>query len=227
MSDKNPFANMDMVYAYTRRQAIADGVLHDVSEIAKRSGFSIPVAVTDTIWGRYIDPNSELVEYGQSCEARLLDLLMVLYFKIRSLPRGSSNSRITFTVKFLMNAEKEEYEETELTADCGPVIPHKGGFMSKATAFTLGFVTGAAALGAAAYLAKGWTSEEDEDEDEVTQPINDTGSRENGIDSSARHSDVPPAQESGDPDATGEESSKASDDQTATDLPDGEPNAPA
>ena len=229
MSDKNPFANMDMVYAYTRRQAIADGVLHDVSEIAKRSGFSIPVAVTDTIWGRYIDPNSELVEYGQSCEARLLDLLMVLYFKIRSLPRGSSNSRITFTVKFLMNAEKEEYEETELTADCGPVIPHKGGFMSKATAFTLGFVTGAAALGAAAYLAKGWTSEEDEDEDEdeVTQPINDTGSRENGIDDSATSPDLESAQESETPDAPKTESSSATYAEASPDITDEEPNAPA
>lgn len=76
------------------------------------------------------------------------------------------------------------------------IIPHKGGFMSKATAFTLGFVTGAAALGAAAYLAKGWTSEEDEDEDEdeVTQPINDTGSRENGIDDSATSPDLESAQ---------------------------------
>lgn len=120
MSEKNPFANMDMVYAYTRSQAIADGVLHDVSEIAKRNGFSIPVAVTDTIWCKYIDPSPELVEYGQSCEARLLDLLVVLYFKIRSLPRDSANSRITFTVKFLTDAEKEEYEEPKLTADCGP-----------------------------------------------------------------------------------------------------------
>jgi hypothetical protein len=101
--------------------------------------------------------------------------------------------------------------------------------MSKATAFTLGFVSGAAALGAAAYLAKGWTSEEDEDEDEdeVTQPIDDTGSGENGIDDSAKSHDVPPAQESGDPDATGGESSKASEGEAATDLPDGEPNAPA
>ena len=101
--------------------------------------------------------------------------------------------------------------------------------MSKATAFTLGFVSGAAALGAAAYLAKEWTSEEDEDEDEdeVTQPIADTGSGENGIDSSARHSDVPPAQESGDPDATEGESSKASEGEAATDVSDGEPNAPA
>jgi hypothetical protein len=101
--------------------------------------------------------------------------------------------------------------------------------MSKATAFTLGFVTGAAALGVTAYLAKEWTSEEDDDEDvdEVTQPINDTGSRENGIDDSAKSHDVPPAQESGNPDATEGESSKASEGEAATDVSAGEPNAPA
>ncbi len=120
MPNKNPFADMEMIYAYTRSQAITDGVLHDVSEIAKLNGFSIPVAVTDTIWNKYIVPSPELVEYGQSCEARLLDVLVVLYFKIRSLPRDAANSRITFTVKFLMDAENEEYEEPELTADCGP-----------------------------------------------------------------------------------------------------------
>ncbi len=120
MSDKNHFLDMEMVYAYTRSQAIADGVLHDVSELAKQTGFRLPVAVTDTIWTKYIEASPDLIEYGQSTEARLLDVLMVLYFKIRSLPRDSGSSRITFTVKFLMDGKNEKYEEPELTADCGP-----------------------------------------------------------------------------------------------------------
>ena len=120
MPDRNPFLDMELVYVYTRAQAIADGVLHDVTEIAKLNGFSIPVAVTDTIFQKFLLPSPELVEYGQSYEARLLDVLMVLYFKIRSLPRDHIGSRITFTVKFLMDAENGEYVEPELTADCGP-----------------------------------------------------------------------------------------------------------
>lgn len=120
MSDKNPFSEMDIVYAYTRAQAITDGVLHEVTKAATQTGFKLPVAVTDTIWSKYIEVTPELEEYGQSTEARLLDVLMVLYFKIHSLPHDHTASRITFTVKFLMDPENEEYEEPELTADCGP-----------------------------------------------------------------------------------------------------------
>ncbi len=36
--------------AYTRAQAIEDGILVDVSETAREAGFTIPVAVTRTVW---------------------------------------------------------------------------------------------------------------------------------------------------------------------------------
>ena len=36
--------------AYTRAQAIEDGILVDVSETAREAGFRIPVAVTRTVW---------------------------------------------------------------------------------------------------------------------------------------------------------------------------------
>ena len=34
-----------VIYAYTRAQAIEDGVLADVTETAKEAGFKLPVAV--------------------------------------------------------------------------------------------------------------------------------------------------------------------------------------
>lgn len=34
------------IYIYTRKQAIEDGVLIDVTETAKEAGFKVPVAVT-------------------------------------------------------------------------------------------------------------------------------------------------------------------------------------
>ena len=39
---------------YTRAQAIADGVLIDVTETAREAGFSIPVAVTRAVWTRLV-----------------------------------------------------------------------------------------------------------------------------------------------------------------------------
>ena len=38
------------IFAYTRAQAIEDGILVDVSETAREAGFRIPVAITRTVW---------------------------------------------------------------------------------------------------------------------------------------------------------------------------------
>ena len=40
------FTNDELIFAYTRRQAIEDGVLVDVTETATEAGFVLPVAVT-------------------------------------------------------------------------------------------------------------------------------------------------------------------------------------
>ena len=121
MADKkNPFEGFEVISVYTRAQAIADGVLHDVTDTAKECGFKIPVAVTSTIWGRWIEASPELQEYGQSTECRLRDLLTVLFFKIRALPKDATPRRLAFRVRFLMDAEKEACEEPELTCDIGP-----------------------------------------------------------------------------------------------------------
>ena len=119
---KNPFEGHNIIFTYTRAQAISDGVLHDVTNTAKDCGFRIPVAVTDTIWQRWVnvDHKPELLEVGQTTEARLRDLLMVLWFRIKTLPKDANTERLTFVVRFLMDAEKETVEEPVLTADCGP-----------------------------------------------------------------------------------------------------------
>ena len=117
-----PFGGSNIIFSYTRAMAIADGVLHDVSQTAKECGFRIPIAVTDTIWQRWVnvDHNQELLEVGQSTDARLRDLLMVLHFHICNLPKDAKTDRLVFKVRFLVDAEKETVEEAVLTADCGP-----------------------------------------------------------------------------------------------------------
>ena len=40
----------EVIYAYTRAEAIADGVLIDVTETAKEVGFRLPVALTAAAW---------------------------------------------------------------------------------------------------------------------------------------------------------------------------------
>ena len=41
-SNKNPFDGAPIIYSYSRKQAIEDGVLVDLSPWAKETGFSIP-----------------------------------------------------------------------------------------------------------------------------------------------------------------------------------------
>ena len=43
-----------LIFSYTRAQAIADGVLVDVSELAKQAGFRFPVAVTAGVWAECV-----------------------------------------------------------------------------------------------------------------------------------------------------------------------------
>lgn len=44
-----------VIHAYTRAQAIADGVLVDISETAKEAGFRYPVACTSAVWSDCIE----------------------------------------------------------------------------------------------------------------------------------------------------------------------------
>ena len=43
-----------VIYAYTRAQAIEDGVLVDVTETATEAGFKVPVALTQGLWAEAV-----------------------------------------------------------------------------------------------------------------------------------------------------------------------------
>jgi hypothetical protein len=109
------FNEADMVFSYTRTQAIADGVLVDVSETAKEAGFRIPVVVTRALWDQYIVPVPLMVEDGQSITGRLWDVLNVLLVAIRASP--SETAALTFSVLFRM---PKDTETVRLKAVCGP-----------------------------------------------------------------------------------------------------------
>jgi len=49
--ENGSWTGFEVIHRYTRAQAIADGVLVDVTDEAKRCGFSVPVAMTGTLFG--------------------------------------------------------------------------------------------------------------------------------------------------------------------------------
>ena len=81
MTDDNPFG--EVIYSYTRAQAIEDGVLVDLAEWARETGFSVPVACTTTVWHEYVVPPDRTREWGQSERGRAHDLLWMLLNAIR------------------------------------------------------------------------------------------------------------------------------------------------
>lgn len=112
--EEEDFWDGNIIYSYTRAQAIADGVLVDVSELAKEAGFKVPTAVTCAVWADVIEPSEQAKEdFGQSDTGRLWDILMVLH----CAARGNDSSVILFTVAVM---GEEGIQDVELKAIIGP-----------------------------------------------------------------------------------------------------------
>jgi DNA repair protein RadC len=88
-----PFAD-DLIYAYTRAQALADGVLVDTSEMAREAGFKFPTAISTDLHAR-LEPNKAEKAWGQSYEGRLWDVLWMASLGARKAGR---TDRVSFQV---------------------------------------------------------------------------------------------------------------------------------
>lgn len=104
---------LEMISTYSRKEALEDGVLIDVSETAKEAGFVVPVAVTQNLWSSWITPPPEMDSYGQSETGRLWDVLSIL-----RLAAKQGGSHIAFKVLFQNVPDK--LEEIELVSTIGP-----------------------------------------------------------------------------------------------------------
>lgn len=93
-SDKTLFGNV--IYAYTRRQALLDGVLIDVTNLAREAGFHLPVAMTAAAWARCIAwrEADNARQTPQDEAGRLWD---VLWMAARTA-RHAQGNRCTFEV---------------------------------------------------------------------------------------------------------------------------------
>ncbi len=76
----------EIISSYSRAQAFEDGVLVDVSKMAREAGFKYPVAVTVSVWHQYIDWSDEDSEKQtvQDVDGRLWDILCMLRFACMS-----------------------------------------------------------------------------------------------------------------------------------------------
>lgn len=77
----------DVIYSYTADDAMRDGILFDVSELAKEAGLSIPVRITIGV-KQLITPSEKVQELGQSFKGRLWDILCLAVVEIHKTPDG-------------------------------------------------------------------------------------------------------------------------------------------
>ena len=106
----------NVIYSYTRAQAIEDGVLIDITADAQAHGFKVHTVVTDNLYHRYVEVPSGLDRsYGQSVTGRLHDLLTLALFAARS---SKGTDRVYFKVSFLMGPGRSE--TVDIIAHIGP-----------------------------------------------------------------------------------------------------------
>lgn len=107
------FTADDLIDVYTREQAIEDGVLVDVSEIAREAGVKYPTALTRAVWCEVVEPDDKAKEHGESEQGRLWDVLYM--FSVAARRNGGTE------LLYKLIATKDGKQHTrELKAVCGP-----------------------------------------------------------------------------------------------------------
>ena len=83
-----------VIFSYSRAQAIADGVLVEVTAMARQAGFQWPVALTHAVWEDCVvgtQADSEAQGVHQDQDGRLWDVLWMAFCAIRSTKTGGND----------------------------------------------------------------------------------------------------------------------------------------
>jgi hypothetical protein len=102
------------MHTYSRRDAIEDGILIDVTETAKEAGFRFPVALTATAFATCVSVPDDV--QGQDERGRLWDVLTML---ARACRVRDGDERIRFFDVLVLN-DGTSPEPVRLKAHCGP-----------------------------------------------------------------------------------------------------------
>jgi hypothetical protein len=134
MPDRNGNPWGEEIFRYTRAQAIAHGVLVDLTSatddngqlLCQQAGFKVPVAITRAAWAKTIEAggawkphgDAEILELkgGQSLTSRLWDVLWMLR---EACDQTGGTDRIHFQVLVEVNGDGR-HETVRLWALCGP-----------------------------------------------------------------------------------------------------------
>ncbi|TDC34242.1 hypothetical protein E1211_17915 [Micromonospora sp. 15K316] len=115
------WADAEIIHAYTRAQALADGALVDAGPMAREAGFAAPVALTRAAWEDCVgwgDADSERKGTVQDEKGRLWD---VLWMAISAARRNRGGDRVPFRlVRVPRTGTGRQPRLVELTLTIGP-----------------------------------------------------------------------------------------------------------
>ncbi len=103
------FTEADLIHRYTRAEALADGVLVDVSSWASATsgfagGFTVPVALTTSVWAD-VQAIPARLKGVQDVRGRAHDLLWMASLAARRSPK---NSTLMFGVYLLIGRTRRQ-----------------------------------------------------------------------------------------------------------------------
>lgn len=117
--DDDLWSGADLIYAYTRAQAIEDGVLIDVSALAREAGFKFHTVITANVHASAVTLTPAAKLAGCDERGRLWDVLWMASLAARKARRdGTDTDRVAFHVLVV----RDDYRRPESV----PLVLHIG-----------------------------------------------------------------------------------------------------
>lgn len=109
----SPPPGFEIISRYTRKEAIEDGVLYDITELAKEAGHRFPVAIST---GVHVLATEAQEKGGRDYKGVIWDIISVLTFAIKASKKGGNV--IYFTVKIWSKYTGKD-QDVKLYCVCG------------------------------------------------------------------------------------------------------------
>ncbi|MBV8248477.1 MAG: hypothetical protein JO200_08490 [Comamonas sp.] len=122
MTNENAlFDSADVVHSYTRAEAIADGLLIDVTETAREAGFTVPVAITRAAWADCVEWTAETDKRKATHQDEAGRLWDVVYMaRLAARARGDQPRRLFELYRVPVEGRGNKPRRVALAMHIGP-----------------------------------------------------------------------------------------------------------
>jgi hypothetical protein len=119
-TENSSLKTQNLIYAYTRKQAIADGVQVEVTKTAKEAGIKFPVFLTRAVFDSFVTVPPGVT--GQDEAGRLWDIVWMTRFAIlRHSTLNPQHSTARLPVALYVRNDNRRPRLIKLIAQCGPL----------------------------------------------------------------------------------------------------------